>query len=176
MTNLIDEAKRVLALDNDARLDGMEALFERAGFLEKWPGKHDLAEWKELTPEQQAIVRIVAEVPEAAGAVGWGVPRRPRELQRFAGLLPPGPLESIGEGGAPRWRVIDHLTRKKVAWDEALARGLEGLSNVDRMRALLISPRSRTASRRTRRLASHPSSYATRSSRRATRARRSWSR
>jgi hypothetical protein len=32
--------------------------------------------------------------------------------------------------------VIDHLTRKKVAWDEALARGLEGLSNVDRMRAL----------------------------------------
>ncbi len=64
------------------------------------------------------------------------MPRRPRELQRFAGILPPGPLESIGEGGAPRWRVLDHLTRKKVAWDDALARALDGLSSVDRMRAL----------------------------------------
>lgn len=135
--DVMDEARRIASLSRDECLDAMEPFLDRLGFKALWPDKLEVGEWEKLSPLQQDVVRILASAPAiTAGAVGWGLPRRPKELQRFAGLLAPGPLEERAAGGVQRWRIFHDALVAKIPWADAMAKAFEGLSAVDRMRAL----------------------------------------
>ncbi len=139
--DLVAEARRVMALpetQRDDRIDGLIRLRKAAGFSTRWPDRSTVASWEELTPEQQGIAKVIAETePGYVTWIGHGLPRKAKELLRFVGAAPPGPLESRDANGDVRWRVIAGALAGGAGWDDAVDRGLAGLSPVERARGLL---------------------------------------
>jgi hypothetical protein len=121
----------------DARMDGIEAAFERAGFKERWPERDTVAEFSELTATQQGVVRAFASDPHFAAILGWGLPQRARELCRFVGSLPPGPLErQHPTAGVARFRYLESLMAD-TPWPEAVEAALVGLPPDERFQGAL---------------------------------------
>jgi hypothetical protein len=120
-----------------ARMDAIEAAFERAGFKERWPERDTIAEFGELTPTQQGVARAFATEPGFARILGWGLPQRARELSRFVGSLTAGPLEQLHPvGGVARFRHLEQLIAN-TPWPEAVKETLAGLAPDERLQGAL---------------------------------------
>ncbi len=131
-------AQQVVANKNkSARRDGVEDLVSRL-FQVRWPDRSTVATFDELDPTQQAVAKIFAQAAaDVARLLGWGLPQRARELERFVGQLPPGPLEGLApKKDIQRWRQLAASLPKK-SWPEALKEALAGLGKAEHAQAVL---------------------------------------
>jgi hypothetical protein len=105
-----------------------------AGIRETYPARH-VARVESLASDLRRIA-VAFATDDSLGVAETGLAGNARALRRWLGEIPPGPLESLGPNGEPRWVVARALIGAGKPFADALAALMDGLTGRARLDTL----------------------------------------